>query len=56
MISFMLSQLYEVLLPKKNWDEESTDLLLLYDELISDNIDDKTTREIIKKKISKNEG
>ena len=52
----MLSQLYEVLLPRKNWDEESTDLLLLYDELVFDNLDDKTTKDIIKKKILKNEG
>lgn len=54
MISLALSQLYEFLLQKRNWDEESTDLLLLYDELIFDDVDDKTTKDIIENKLLNN--
>ena len=47
-----MDKLYSML-QKKNYNEEDTNLLLLYDELIYDDVDEKTSSTIIKKELTK---
>lgn len=45
------NKLYNLILGCKKWDDNVTDLLLLYDELLNDGVDESTKYRILKDKL-----